>query len=138
MPGDAPTKKGPPPVIVATGVDLVELSRVEELLSAQRDRFLARVYTPAEIDYCDRQARPTESYAARFAAKEAVMKCLGTGWADGVAFTDVEVVRVDGGAVGIRVTGRSAEVAAERGIARFHLSLSHTDQHAIAFAVAER
>ena len=125
-------------MIVATGVDLVELSRVEELLSAQRDRFLARVYTPAEIDYCDRQARPTESYAARFAAKEAVMKCLGTGWADGVAFTDVEVVRVDGGAVGIRVTGRSAEVAAERGIARFHLSLSHTDQHAIAFAVAER
>ena len=125
-------------MIVATGVDLVELSRVEELLSAQRDRFLARVYTAAEIDYCDRQARPTESFAARFAAKEAVMKCLGTGWADGVAFTDVEVVRVEGGAVGIRVTGRSAEVAAELGIARFHLSLSHTDQHAIAFAVAER
>lgn len=125
------------PMIIATGVDLVELRRVERLLAKQRDRFLERVFTPGETEHCLRQTYPARSFGARFAAKEAAMKCLGTGWAKGVTFTQVEVVRVETGAVRIELSGRAAEVARELRIARIHLSLSHTDDHAMAFAVAE-
>jgi len=124
-------------MIVATGVDLVEVPRIERMLAEQGERFLSRVFTPAEAEYCATQASPATSLGARFAAKEAVMKCLGTGLTDGVAFAQIEVVRTESGAVGVRMRGRAAELARSKGIARFHLSLSHTDQHAIAMATAE-
>ena len=115
----------------------MDLDRIQKLCDAQGERFLSRVFTPAEAAYCSEKAQPAASLGARFAAKEAVMKCLGTGWAEGVGFRQIEVVRTDRGAVGIRLTGRAAEVAADLGIARVHLSVSHTDSHAVAMAVAE-
>ena len=124
-------------MIVSTGVDLVDLARIERTLDEQGDRFLRRVFTPAETAYCQGLAQPVPSLGARFAAKEAVMKCLGTGWAQGVGWTQIEVERDEAGAPSVTLSGRAAEVAAERGIARIHLSLSHTDTAAIAMAVAE-
>ena len=124
-------------MIVATGVDLVELARIQALLERQGERFLARIYTEAERAYCSPRPAAAASFAARFAAKEAVMKCLAAGWLDGVAFRQIEVVRQPHGAVGVALHGHAQELARARGIARIHLSLSHTDRQAIAFAVAE-
>ena len=125
-------------MIVAVGVDFVEIDRIGDLLASSRgDRFVDRVFLPSEQRYCEQRARPAESFAARFAAKEAVMKCLGTGWADGVGFRTIEIVRVDGGAVGVALHGRAADVARMRGIARIHLSFAHGRRDAVAYAVAE-
>jgi holo-[acyl-carrier protein] synthase len=136
MPADARAKKGAA-VIVATGVDLVELARIERLLREQRERFVARVYTDGERAYCAPRPAAAASYAARFAAKEAVMKCLAAGWLDGVGFRQIEVVREPHGAVGVELHGHARERARALGITRIHLSLSHTGAQAIAFAVAE-
>ena len=124
-------------MIVATGIDLVDLARIARVLDAHRGRFLARVFTAAEAEYCQALQRPIPSLAARFAAKEAVMKCLGTGWGQGVTFTQIEVRRDDAGAPSVALGGRAAAIAHARGIARIHLSLSHTDTVAMAMAVAE-
>ncbi len=123
-------------MIVAIGTDLVALERIRGSLERTGARFLEKVFTPAERAYCESQNRPVESFAARFAAKEAVMKCLGTGWASGVGFAAVEVTREESGAVGVTLHGKAAEIATDLGIVRVHLSLSHTDEHAVAFAVA--
>lgn len=125
-------------MIVAVGVDQIEIARIQRLLTASPERFLQRVFTAAERDYCTRRQRPAESLAVRFAAKEAVMKCLGTGWAHGVGFRQIEVQRAPDGSVGVALHGAAAAVAAGRGIRVVHLSLSHTERCAIAFAVAER
>ncbi len=136
MPSLPAPEKSLPPVIVAVGVDLIELHRIERLLDAEGERFLARVFTPAERAYCLGKAMPVPSLAARFAAKEAVMKCLGTGWTQGVGFGQIEVTRDAAGQPGIALTGRAAEVAAARAITGFQVSLSHGEQSAVAFAVA--
>ncbi len=122
-------------MIVAVGVDAVEVQRVQRLL--KNDGFVERIYTESERAYCLERARPTESFAARFAAKEAVMKCLGTGWSRGVGFRQVEVQRKASGELSVALTGRALEVSQEREIGRIHLSLSHTAGQAVAFAVAE-
>ena len=124
-------------VIVSIGVDTVEVARVQRLFEEGGDHFLERVYTPLEQAYCLDKARPGEHLAARFAAKEAVMKCLGTGWSGGVNFCDVEVERKSTGELTVALTGRALEVSQSRGIQRIHLSLSHTAEQAVAFAVAE-
>jgi holo-[acyl-carrier protein] synthase len=125
-------------MIHSNGVDLVEVARVERALATHGERFLARVYTPGERVYCLAKARPGPSLAARFAAKEAVMKCLGTGWSDGVGFSQIEVVRGPKGAPSLVLHGRAAEHAQALGIRRWHLSLTHTEHGALAFAIAER
>ncbi len=125
-------------MIIAVGVDLVEVARIERLRQKQGQAFLDRVFTADELEYCCRHRSPAQSLAARFAAKEAVMKCLGTGWAEGVGFDQIEVQRSPSGAVSIAMRGQAAAVAAELGIDRVFLSLSHTDGHAIAYAIAER
>jgi holo-[acyl-carrier protein] synthase len=125
-------------VIVGVGVDTVAIARIRRLAERNGERFLQRVFTAAEVAYCRTRHRPDESLAARFAAKEAVMKCLGTGWTNGVTFRDIEVTRDDAGAVGVRLSGEARDAAARRGIQRLHLSLSHTADDAIAFVVAER
>ena len=122
-------------MIVSIGTDLIAIQRIEHLLHARGERFVERVFTRAERTYCEAQARPGESFAARFAAKEAVMKCLGTGWADGVGFLDIEVTRAASGEVGVRLSGMAGTRATQRGISRVLLSLSHTVEHALAFAV---
>ena len=123
---------------IGIGVDVVDLERFETIVD-RRPRFVDRVFTTDERAYCDRSAAPAvrcQRYAARFAAKEAVMKVLGCGLG-AYGFHDVAVVRDDSGEPALVVQGRAAELADERGIGRWHLSLSHSDAVAIAFVVAE-
>lgn len=125
-------------MIVAIGVDTVDIARVDRLVERSGEAFVQRVFTDGEAAYCRGRANAMESFAARFAAKEAVMKCLGTGWAEDVTFRQIEVVREAGGAVGIALTGAAASRAQQLGIGRILLSLTHTQSTATAFAVAER
>lgn len=115
-------------MILGIGVDLVPVSR----LKGARKGFLERVFTPAERAYARKHADPAERLAARFAAKEAVMKALGTGWAKGISWKDVETVGTR-----LRVKGKAAKIAKSKGITRWHLSISHSGGFAVAVAVAE-
>jgi len=124
--------------MLTTGVDLIEIARVERMLTRYGDRFLERVFTPAEILYC--RARPAE-LAARFAAKEAVAKALGVGVRmiarEGINWRDVEVTGDVRGKPLVRLYGRAAERAGELGLTEWAVSLSHTCEHAIALVVAQ-
>ena len=124
--------------MLTTGVDLVEIARVERALERHGDRFLERVFTQAEVLYC--RARPPE-LAARFAAKEAVSKALGVGMRmmsrDGINWRDAEIVGDMRGKPLIRLHGRAAERAEELGLTEWAVSLSHTREQAIAFVVAQ-
>lgn len=124
--------------IIAHGVDIVSIERIERALAAQPERFRSRVFTAQECDYADDggERRRGERFAARFACKEAVFKALGTGWSEGVAWTDVGVVRMPTGRPLVELTGRAAVIAAEQGIRSWHLSLSHTAGLALASVVA--
>ncbi len=123
--------------LLGHGIDVVEVDRLAASLDRQGDRFLERVYTAGEVAYADANPkRRVEHLAARFAAKEAAMKALGTGWTRGVAFTDFEVVRDAAGAPSLRVSGAAAEIAAERGISVWSVSLSHTRGVAVASVLA--
>ena len=124
-------------MIVGTGVDIVAVARIQAWIDAKKDGALTRAFTEQELAYCRQKGRPAESLAARFAAKEAVMKVLGTGWAEGIGFQQVEVVRDGRGKPGVELTGEAAERAGQLGIQTLHLSLSHTADHAVAFVVAE-
>ena len=118
-----------------TGVDLIEIARVRMAVGRYGDRFLQRVYTPIERADCGSRM---ESLAVRFAAKEAVAKALGTGiWRAGVVWTDIEVVRMDGGAPQLRLYGGAARRAAEMGLDEWSLSLTHSRTQAIAFVAAQ-
>lgn len=124
-------------MIVAIGTDAVEIERIRGLYERSGERFVQRVFTPDEAAYCRTRHHPAESFAARFAAKEAVMKCLGTGWADGTAFREIEVRRIPSGDTELALTGVAAARAAARGIRRWHVSLTHTAITATAFVIAE-
>jgi holo-[acyl-carrier protein] synthase len=127
-------------VIAGIGVDACEVDRMRRVLGAPHgDRFRDRVFTEAEQAYCEGRGRGrAQSYAARFAAKEATMKVLGTGWSDGIGWRDVEVVRDPAGRPALRLHGRAAEVAGRLGMARWFLSLTHVRASATAWVVAER
>jgi len=101
------------------------------------DRFEQRVFTDAEIRYCRSKPNVDERFAARFAAKEAALKALGTGWRGGIRWRDVEVRREPGGRPTIAFAGKAAEMAARLGAARASLSLSHTAEHAVASVILE-
>jgi holo-[acyl-carrier protein] synthase len=123
--------------IIGHGVDLVEIARIERMLDDHGDRFVARCYTPEERAYADASAAVRgERYAARFAAKEAVLKALGTGLRDGIEWTDIGVTRDASGAPSVHLVGRAAEVAAARGIEAWNLSLSHAGGMAMASVIA--
>ena len=117
------------------GVDLLEISRMQRVME-RIPRFIPRVFTEEEQAYCKRTARPAQHYAARFAAREAVLKALGTGFAKGVGFKDVSVGRDENGRPYAILTGRAAEIAAEQGVQEVALSLSYTHDVAMANAVA--
>jgi len=122
--------------VIASGVDLVEVERIETMLSRYGERFLTRVFTDREIGYC--RGRSPE-LAARFAAKEAVSKALGVGiqHQEGVGWREIEVVSDAHGKPAVILTGRAAQRAGELGLSTFALSLSHTREYAIAMVVAE-
>ena len=119
------------------GLDLVEIERIESLLARRGTRARDRLFTPLEQAYCERRKRSATSYAGRFAVKEAVMKLLGTGWARGVRWVDIEVVRKPGEAPTLALYGQTARIAAQRGIQRIHITITHDAGIAAAVAVAE-
>ena len=120
----------------AHGVDLVKIDRIEQMLAAHEERFLERCFTPAEQQYAGDHRRRAEHLAARFAAKEAGMKALGTGLSGGVSWTDFEVVRLAAGQPILVVTGVASEIAGRLGITRWLISLTHTDTDALASVIA--
>ncbi|HST59343.1 MAG TPA: holo-ACP synthase [Longimicrobium sp.] len=124
-------------MIVGIGVDMVSIPRFRELMDRRGEAALGRFFTEAEAERCRQSRSALESFAARFAAKEAFFKALGTGWGLGGRWTEVEVVSADTGAPSLRLTGRAAEAAAERGVSAIHLSLTHTEESAAAFVVLE-
>ncbi|MGB9120373.1 MAG: holo-ACP synthase [Candidatus Angelobacter sp.] len=124
-------------MIVGTGVDISEVERIGAAVKRFGDRFLKRVFTSAEIRYCIGKPNTIERLAARFAAKEAGMKAIGTGLRHGVTWQDVEVVRLPGQRPLLQFHGKAAEFAARLGCKRTHLSLSHTREQAIAYVILE-
>ncbi len=124
-------------VIVGTGVDIIEVERVAAALERFGARFLKRINTPAEVRYCYSNKNRAERYAARFAAKEAAFKALGTGWNQGVAWREVEVGHAPGGRPTLSFTGAAAQHAARLGMKRASLSLTHTREQAMAQVILE-
>jgi holo-[acyl-carrier protein] synthase len=125
--------------VLGHGIDIVETARIKRSVEEHGQRFLDRVFTPAEQRYCAANGkRYFEHLAGRFAAKEAVLKVLGTGWRGGIAWTDVEVTKEPSGQPKIALTGECARVAADLGISRWHVSISHIETHATASAIGMR
>jgi holo-[acyl-carrier protein] synthase len=124
-------------MIVGTGVDIAEVGRIEAAVVRFGQRFLRRVFTPAEIQYCQGKPNTAERLAARFAAKEAGMKAIGTGLRHGITWQDVEVVRFPGQRPTLKFSGKAAEFAARLDCKRTHLSISHTKEQAIAYVILE-
>ncbi len=124
-------------MIVGTGIDIAEVDRIEEAIARHGRRFVERVYTPAEIAYVERKANRFERYAARFAAKEAGMKALGTGWRHGIRWQDFEVVNLPTGRPTLRLHGIAAAIADRLGVKSISLSLTHTKAEAMASVILE-
>jgi len=127
-------------MVLSVGVDMVEVQRIQKALEDSRigKRFRARVFTANEVQYCEKKRRGRyESYAGRFAAKEAAMKALGTGWRRGVRWVDFEVVREANGRPSIALDGVAKEIAAKLGVRRISLSITHTAAQALAQVIFE-
>ena len=124
-------------MIVGTGIDITEVPRIREAIERHGERFLQRIFTEGEIQYCESKANRIERYAARFAAKEAGMKAIGTGWNHGVRWRDIEVARQPGGRPRLLLHGKAAEFAAKLGARNIALSLTHTAEQAMAQVILE-
>jgi holo-[acyl-carrier protein] synthase len=124
-------------MIVGTGVDLCEVDRIEKSIERFGDKFIKRIYTPAEIAYVERKANKFERYAARFAAKEAGMKAIGTGWRLGVTWQDFEVANLPSGKPTLRFHGVAAKFAERLGVKNVALSITHTAQLGMAHVILE-
>jgi holo-[acyl-carrier protein] synthase len=125
-------------MIFGIGLDLVEVARIQESLQKFGERFQKRVFTETERSYCNALPHPSLHFAARFAAKEAYLKALGTGLSSSISWKDVGVENLPSGKPELKVTGRALELASERGVREMHLSLSHTSNHAAAVVVLEK
>jgi len=124
-------------MIIGIGVDIVEIPRLRKIIARYGDRFTQRVFTPEEREYSVAHADPVPNFAVRFAAKEALFKALGTGWANGVTWLDVEVRRKAPGAPFLELTGEAGKLSKTLGTQSIHLSLSHSENAAIAFVILE-
>jgi len=124
-------------MIVGTGIDVVEVARVAGLIQKYGDRFLRRIFTAREIAYCDSKRNRAERYAARFAAKEAAFKAIGTGLRGGVAWRQAEVQRAPGGRPVMVFSGVAADFAGGLGVRHISLSISHTAEQAFAQVILE-
>lgn len=124
-------------MVLGLGTDLIEIDRIEQSIRRFGDAFLQRIFTPGEIAYCDRKKNAAESFAARFAAKEAGAKALGTGISRGVGWREFEVRRAPGERPELYISGRAQEIARTLGVRRLSLSLSHSRSISIAVVVAE-
>jgi holo-[acyl-carrier protein] synthase len=124
-------------MIVGLGIDLAEVERIEGAIRRFGERFLRRIYTEAEISYCQSRGNSFERFAGRFAAKEAAMKAIGTGWRRGVTWRDFEVTREVSGRPVMRLSGIAAQVAGRLGAKRTLLSITHSNAFAIAQVILE-
>ena len=124
-------------MILGTGVDLAEVGRIREAIERYGDRFIRRIYTDAEIAYVERKANKFERYAGRFAAKEAGMKAIGTGWKRGVRWQDFEVSNLPSGRPTLRLHGEAARIAEKMGVKGISLSITHTAELGMAHVILE-
>ena len=124
-------------MILGTGVDLAEVDRIRSAISRYGRRFLDRIYTPAEIAYVERKANRFERYAGRFAAKEAGMKAIGTGWRHGVRWQDFEVANLPSGRPTLKLHGQAARIADQLGVKLVSLSITHTSELGMAHVILE-
>lgn len=123
--------------VISHGIDLVEINRIERLVGEHGERFLQRCFTPREVAYADDSPRKRiERLAGRFAAKEAILKALGTGWRDGIAWTDMEVLPDTLGRPVLSISGQAAAIAGKMGVNTWSISISHTGELAAASAIA--
>ncbi len=124
-------------MIIGLGVDIAEVGRIKAAIERHGETFLRRLYTPAEREYCERFKNKYERYAGRFAAKEAAMKALGTGWSRGVRWVDVEVVRQRGGRPTVKLHGEAGNIADRLSVKNISLSITHTADQAFAQVIFE-
>lgn len=122
--------------IIGIGTDITECLRIAKMIERHGDLFISRVYTPQEISYCRHRKQSTEHFTGRWAAKEAVLKALGTGWRRGISWRDVEIVNEPGGRPCVRIHGGAKSVAEALGITSIQVTISHCHGYATAFAVA--
>ncbi len=122
--------------VIGIGTDIVECLRVAKMIEKHEDIFIQRVYTPGEIKYCGGRKSATQHYAGRWAAKEAILKAIGTGWSNGIQWTDIEIVNEMGGKPFVRLGGQAREICNARGIDDILISISHCRLFATAFATA--
>jgi holo-[acyl-carrier protein] synthase len=122
-------------MIIGVGTDIIEVDRVAKAIL--KEAFKKKIFSDREIAYCESQKKE-ESFAARFAAKEAFFKAMGTGWRDGMGITEVEILNDDLGKPSIQISGKTKEVFEQKGGKHIHLSLSHIKTHAIAFVIIEQ
>ena len=125
-------------MIISTGIDIVEVYRIAETMT-RTPRFGERVFTDAERAYCDAKgAAAAQSYAGRFAAKEAFLKALQTGWRGKITWHDIEILSDDQGVPSLNISGEARRLVDDRGVLQMHLSISHTTEHAVAHVMFEK
>ncbi|MFB3844907.1 MAG: holo-ACP synthase [Candidatus Cloacimonadaceae bacterium] len=124
-------------MIAGIGIDIIDINRIRRVL-ANNPSFREKVFSAAEIAYCEAKANPSLSYAVRFAAKEAFMKALGSGWNQDVRWVEIETLNLESGAPELRISGITAETLARKQISRIHVSLSHEKDYAVANVILEQ
>ncbi len=122
--------------ILGIGTDVVEVLRIAQMIERHGELFMGRVYTPLEIEYCNSRKAATQHFSGRWAAKEAILKALGTGWARGISWTDLEVRNDEAGRPSVRLGGGARDVCEKLGIVEMLITISHCRTHATAFAIA--
>jgi holo-[acyl-carrier protein] synthase len=123
--------------IIGIGTDITECLRIAQMIDRHGEQFIHRVYTPHEIQYCQSRKQATQHFAGRWAAKEAVLKAIGTGWRRGIAWRDVEICNEPGGQPVVALHAGALEVAERLGISDMLISISHCRSHATAYALAQ-
>ncbi len=124
-------------MIFGTGLDIIEIARIKSSIERFSEKFEERVFTQGEIDYCRSQANPIPHFAGRFAAKEAILKSLGTGMADGISWKDMEVLNQESGKPKLTLQGNGKTIAESLNIKQIHISITHDRNYAVAHAIAE-
>lgn len=122
--------------VIGIGIDIVECDRIATMIEKHGEIFLNRVFTNREIQYCGQNKASTQHYAGRWAAKEAILKAIGTGWAKGIQWIDIEVINEPGGRPVVHLHNAALEIGQSRGISHVLISISHTQQLATAYATA--
>ena len=122
--------------VLGIGTDIIECLRIAQMIERHGDLFIRRVYTDHEISYCQERKAATQHFAGRWAAKEAVLKALGTGWVKGIGWRDIEIHNLRGGQPVVKLRGGARDVVEKAGIGQMQISISHCRSHATAFAIA--